>query len=207
MLAAAFAAQYFCFAMVAVFAATFYKKQKSIVMKKLTTIAASLALFFSAGAFSPSTNGDDPFPLFFNNSSAKSVKAENVTRKVSLAFQSEFAKAENVNWSQLEDFYFVAFELNEKRFDAAFSEEGEFIAISRKIPIEQLPLAVTTALEKNYPDYKLTPTVTEIVMQGYTNYYLMAEGKTRYLGLKCSVDGGISIDKKIKKKILVGSVS
>jgi hypothetical protein len=197
---------YFCFAMVAVVAATFTKTKKSIVMKKITTVIAALALFFSAGAFSPNPGGDEVFPVLFNVKNAKAVTAENVSKTVSKAFNQKFANAKMVNWNEYENFYFAEFVLNEKTLKVAYSDLGELIAISRALPTELLPLAVTEALNENYKEYKIPANVTEIVMQGATSYYLTVEGKTRYLLLNCSPDGTISVEKKIKKKILVGSV-
>lgn len=176
-------------------------------MKKLSIIVAALVLFFSAGASTPTPGEDEVFSSLFNSSRATSVTAEKLTNAVNKAFTQKFGKAQNVNWKKFESLYFAKFELNKKEFNAAYSEEGEMIAISRNVLIDQLPLAVTESLNEYYQEYKLPGNVTEIVMQGDTNYYLMVEGKTRYLQLKCSPDGNISIDKRIKKKVLVGSVS
>lgn len=175
-------------------------------MKKVTTIITALALFFSASAFSPVPNGEDEFASLFNNSNAKSVKAENLSKNVSNAFNEKYAKAENVNWNQNESLYFAKFDLNNKSFTVAYSEDGELVAISRIIPLDQTPLVVSEKLNEQYPDYNLPPNVSEIVMQGSTSYYLIAEGKKHNLQLKCNPDGSISVDKKIKKKVLVGSV-
>ena len=199
-------APYFWLAMVAVVAATF-KTTKSIIMKKLTAVIAALAIFLSASAFSPTPGGYEIFNNRFNLKNAKSVKAENISKNVSRAFSLKFADAKLVNWNEYENFYFAEFVMNEKTFKVGYSDQGELLAVSRSLSIDLLPLAVTDALSQNYKDYKIPTNVTEIVMQGSTSYYLTVEGKTRFLVLNCSPDGSISIEKRIKKKILVGSVS
>lgn len=198
-------AAYFCFAIVAVVAATF-KTTKSIVMKKLSTVIAALTAFLCASAFSPTPGGDDELNVVFNSKNAKSVKAENVSKKVTQAFNQKFAHAKMVSWNEYESFYFAEFVINEKTLKVGYSDQGELLAISRSLSTDLLPLAVTDALSENYKEYKIPTNVTEIVMQGYTRYYLTVEGKTRFLLLNCSPDGTISVEKKIKKKILVGSV-
>jgi len=175
-------------------------------MKKLTTVIAALSLFFSASASTPTPRGHAVFNALFNVKNAKSVKAENVTTNVTNSFKNKFAKAEKVSWNEYESFYFAEFVVNEKSFKVAYSNEGELLAMSRSLPTDLLPLAVTNALNENYQEYKISANVTEIAMQGSTSYYLTVEGKTRFLLLKCYTDGSISVVKKIKKKILVGSV-
>jgi len=192
--------------MVAVVAATFYKKQKSIVMKKLTAIVAALALFASAGAFNPIPKKEKGLFTVLNKKTAKFVSPEKVSRQVSNAFKEKFEKAVNVKWTQEENLYFAIFEMNEKEYTVAYSEKGELIGISRCLYKDQLPLAVMESLNEKYKNYILPASVSEIVFEGVTNYYLTIEGETRYLQLKCSPDGSISVNKRIKKKVLVGKV-
>lgn len=175
-------------------------------MKKLTAIVAALALFASASAFSPIPKEDEGLLTVLNKKTAKSVSLAKVSSPVSNAFNEKFEKAVNVNWTQNENFYFATFEMNEKEYTVAYSDEAEFIAISRSVHKDQLPLAVMESLNERYKNYILPAIVTEVVFEGSTNYYLTAEGETRYLQLKCSPDGSISVNKRIKKKVLVGKV-
>jgi len=175
-------------------------------MKKLSISILALALFFSTSAFHPLPGDDTSSREFFNASNAKSVKAEEVTAAASKAFSAKFANANAVTWKEASGIFFVDFKVSEKALTAAFSETGEMIAISRTLSIDLLPLALTETLNDRYSGYVMPLTVTEIVMQGATNYYLIVQGKTKNLQLKCSPDGDITVDKKIKKKILVGSV-
>lgn len=175
-------------------------------MKKLTTIIAALVLFFSASAFTNTSEGDEVFSTLFIVSNSKTVNSENVITSVTKSFNAKFANAADVSWKQNDDLYFARFVLNDKNFTAAYSDQGEMIALSRMLLTDQLPLVVLASLEEKYQEYKLPTNVTEIVMQGSTSYYLTVEGKTHFLQLKCSPEGSINVDKKMKKKVLVGSV-
>ncbi|MBC7867210.1 MAG: hypothetical protein H7X88_06735 [Gloeobacteraceae cyanobacterium ES-bin-316] len=175
-------------------------------MKKITVIVAALALFLSAGASDSTLLEPKILSSALSKNPGKSIATGEVTRSVSKAFTEKFTKAQNVNWDKRDEFYFAQFTVNDKDFSVAYSEKGEMLAISRTVSFEELPLAVTTALTEKYSDYKLSSNVTEVVMDGTTSYHLFADSKTRFLQLKCSPDGSISVDKKIKKKVLVGSV-
>jgi hypothetical protein len=192
--------------MAAALAAAIYKKQKSIVMKKLSAIIVAISLFLSAGAFTPAVN-ENPLPnAILIESKTKPLATENVTVAVKEAFKQKFNAAVNASWKENQGIYFVQFELNEKKLSAAYSRDGELVAVSRVITIDQLPLAVTQSLAEQYDAYSLPATATEIILQGTTSYYLIVQGKARNLQLKCSSDGNITVDKKMKKKMLFGSV-
>lgn len=174
-------------------------------MKKLTTITAALALFFSAAAFTPDSGKNDLSKLF-NLASVRTVAAADITKRVASAFNQKYSKARNVTWTQAQTFYFASFDVEEGNLSVAYTETGEFVAICRKISLNQLPMATLESIKEVYGNYVIPATVSEIVLQGQTNYYLTVEGKSAYLKLKCSPDGDITVERRIKKKVLVGKV-
>ncbi len=176
-------------------------------MKKITIIVAALAFAASASAFTPFPISNETILTLLEKTRASGLNVEKLSKEVKTAFTAKFRQAEKVTWEQVEEFYLAHFEMNNRQYAAAYSKAGEMIAVSRTLTIDQLPLAVTTSLEEQFQDYKMPAQVTEVVMDGATNYYLTVEGATRFLQIKCSAEGSITIDKKIKKKILVGSVS
>ena len=176
-------------------------------MKKITIIFAALAISASAFASNPFPVSNEAVFSALEKSRSTGLNVEKLNKEVNSAFLTKFKRAEKVNWKQVSDLYFAHFEMDSKEYSAAYSEEGEMIAISRKLPTDQLPYAVTNVLEEQFAGYNIPVSVTEIVMDGNTNYYFTVEGATRFLQLKCSADGTVAIQKKIKKKILVGSVS
>lgn len=172
------------------------------VMKKLLTITAAVALFFSTSAFTLNTFDAKLFATRVIND-AGNLAGPEVSKKVVSAFQKQFGNAKNVNWSKTEEFYFATFNVNAKDFSVAYSEAGEFISIARTVELDAMPLAVTTALKEQFKEYILPSTVNEIILFGETNYYLIAEGKKTFVQLKCSPNGSITVEKKIKKKVSV----
>ena len=176
-------------------------------MKKITIIVAALALTVSASAFNPFPISTENVLVLLEKNRASDLNAEVTNQKVKTAFSIKFRQAEKVTWKQVKEFYFANFEMNNRQYAAAYSKEGEMIAVSRTLSKDQLPLAVITSLEERFEGYKMPAEVTELVMDGDTSYYLTVEDATRFLQIKCSAEGHITIDKKIKKKILVGSVS
>lgn len=148
-------------------------------MKKLTIIVTAIAMFFTTVAFA---SGLDV-----------------VSTKVKTAFSKKFSTAEHVSWKKSGELYFANFEMQQNPFFAAYNENAELVAISRAIPLSQLPLQLSQTLTEKYSDYKLDNTVNEIVLEGETSYYLNAEGKTKILLLKGKANGDMEVISKTKK--------
>lgn len=148
-------------------------------MKKLTTVLALLAVMFSTSAFANS--------------------GDKVTKAVQTAFQKNFTGALNVSWEATDDFYFASFQLNNKTVDAAYNQKGELIGVSRKLDISEIPLTVSQALKTQFDGYEISNSITEVVFDGTTTYYAIAEGVTKTLKLKCFSDGLIYIEKRTRK--------
>ena len=148
-------------------------------MKKLTIIVTAIAMFFTTVAFATSL---DP-----------------VSTEVQTAFLKKFSSAENVTWKKSGELYFANFEMQQCPFFAAYNEKAELVALSRSIPLSQLPLQLSQTLTEKDCDYKLDNTVSELVLEGETSYYLNAEGKTRTLLLKGKASGEVEVMSKTKK--------
>ncbi|MEO6489968.1 MAG: hypothetical protein ABIO04_08530 [Ferruginibacter sp.] len=148
-------------------------------MKKITIIFAALVLLFSTSAFA--ATGDE------------------VTKEVKTAFIKNFAGAIDVSWQVTDDWYFVSFQLDGKKTEAAYNEKGELLGTSKKLHLSEIPSTVSEALKISFPDYTISSSVTEIVYDGQTFYYASALGETRNLSLKCFSDGQIYIEKRMKK--------
>jgi len=148
-------------------------------MKKLTMVFAVAALLVGTSAFASS--------------------GDKVSKTVQAAFQKNFSGALNVNWESTDDFYFASFDLNGKKVDAAYNENGELVGVSRKLQLSELPIAVSQSLKSDYSDYVIANPVTEVVYEGKTFYYATAIGATKVLKLKCLTDGQVYIEKRIKK--------
>ena len=148
-------------------------------MKKLTTITAALLLLISASAFTPSDT--------------------EVSVKIRTEFQKNFTAAKDVSWKKTNDIYFATFKINEQALSAAYNEEGELVGATRTITLADLPLSVSLAVKNAYEGYTIDDTVTELVNDGQTKYYLTAENAKYKIDFTAS-EGSLNIEKKTKKK-------
>ncbi|MEO5942509.1 MAG: hypothetical protein ABIP30_17480 [Ferruginibacter sp.] len=158
-------------------------------MKKLTTTML-LALFISVSAFA--TDGKK----------VSTEKESKVSKNVSISFLQDFKSASNVSWNKTAEFYFAEFKLKEETMSAAYDEDGVLLGMARNIKFSDLPMSAQEALGDRFTKYSFKENVTEIMYDGETNYYLLAEGKNKDLKIKCSPAGNITVEKTIKKQVL-----
>ena len=151
-------------------------------MKKIKTALTAIVMLFAISAFA--SNGD------------------NVTAKVKAAFQQDFSHASSVNWKMESDFYFASFQLNGVSIDAAYNADGELVGTSRKINLDQVPLAISMELAKKYRGYSISSQVAEINFEGQTSYYVDVQDNNQVISLKCAGNGDLSVVSKTKKQIV-----
>ena len=151
-------------------------------MKKIKTALTAIVMLLATTAFA--TGGNE------------------VTAKVQAAFQQDFSRASNVNWKASSDFYFASFLLNGVSIDVAYNAEGELVGTSRKIAIDQVPLAISLELAKKYSGFSVSAQATELNFEGQTSYYIDAQDNTQVLILKCVSNGDISVDRRTKKPVV-----
>lgn len=149
-------------------------------MKKVTIILTSALMLFSVFAFA---NVGDL-----------------VTEKVKASFLSDFSAASNVSWEKTSDYYFATFVINEIELNAAYDEQGELVGISRVMESAQLPIGISIALAKKYAGYTIGKKAIELSYEGNTRYYLTVANEKQSLKLKCTVNGDIEVERKIKKQ-------
>jgi len=151
-------------------------------MKKIKTTLTAIVMLVAATAFA--NDGD------------------NVTSKVRAAFQQDFSRASSVSWKVNSDFYFATFQLNGVSVDAAYNSDGELVGTSRKIDVDQVPLAVSMEIAKKYSGYTVSSKVAELNFEGETRYYIDVQDNAQALTLKCASNGDLSVVSKTKKEIV-----
>lgn len=124
---------------------------------------------------------------------------EKVTPLVKAAFENDFSKASQVSWEKSNDFYFASFTLNHVNVDAAYTEKGELVGTSRRIPAEQMPLSISLAIAERYEGYLVDKQVVELTFEGVTRYYVTVSNQNQALKLKCYSNGELEVERKIKK--------
>jgi hypothetical protein len=133
------------------------------------------------------------------STSAFATESNEVNARVKTAFQKDFSKATAVNWEAKENFFFAEFKVNNVEFSAAYNEDGQLVATSRPVKMEQLPMAVTLSLNEKYAGYTFANNITEVTFERQTNYYLSVANDKQILRLKVSVNGDINVESKTKR--------
>jgi hypothetical protein len=149
-------------------------------MKKLRTLFAAATILVATSAFA--TPGPDK-----------------VSERVKNEFEKSFTGASNIKWEVKQDFYFATFDLNAKEVSAAYDMGGELLGVSRILKTGELPFGISFATAERYAGYNVAKTVTEITYEGQTCYYVNVENDKKFLKLKCTGNGEIAVDKKVKK--------
>jgi hypothetical protein len=117
--------------------------------------------------------------------------------KVKQAFTEVFKKATAVEWTTVvkEGVYQAKFTFNNEILQAFFTEEGEFIGTTRQISAAQLPIMVSTGLEKQYADARLI-TIFEYSKKDGLDYYITLSNSKGAMIIKATGNGELSVYKK-----------
>ncbi|HEY6062188.1 MAG TPA: hypothetical protein VIV35_01190 [Chitinophagaceae bacterium] len=113
-------------------------------------------------------------------------------------FKQEFAGAENVSWSQQENYQKATFVLAGHRVIAYFNEDNELAGCIRDIFYDQLPLTVMKAIDKKFPGADLQE-VREITNSDGTSYLLRADLNNKKFKVRISSAGNITDIEKLAK--------
>ena len=115
------------------------------------------------------------------------------------AFARQFAGAQNVEWTKLEnEIQKVSFLYAGSRAEAYFSSNGEFLGSARNIFFNQLPLVVMQAVSNRFAE-PIIIEIKEITNEEGTSYKILLEQKEKKYSLKLSSTGGINELVKLKK--------
>ena len=148
-------------------------------MKKLTVIFAAFSLLLLASSFA--------------------LPPDSVSTEIKSAFQKIFSSASDVNWKKVNNYYLATFKVNNQEATAAFNEEGQLMSASRSLTLSQLPLIINLALQNQFPEYTFEKSVSEITIDGQSNYYIKGENEKRIIIIKANGSGNLNIESKRKK--------
>lgn len=122
-----------------------------------------------------------------------------VNQKVVHNFNKEFALAKNIQWTTTSSMVKVSFTLNEQSYYGYYSQDGERIAISRRVAIASLPLSLNAELQAKFDTYWITDAF-EIASKDESAYYVTVENADNKLTLKSSGLDSWSTFKKTSKE-------
>jgi hypothetical protein len=132
--------------------------------------------------------------LFF----AVTYATDKVGKNVERSFQSEFPGATHISWSKVDnsDLYAVRFVYGHEAMMAFFNKEGNYLAIAKSIPEENLPVLVKRSFSKINVSGALA-TIEQINMNGETSYLFRFKEEGLKKTYHINEDGSI---KRIKIK-------
>lgn len=122
-----------------------------------------------------------------------------VNQKVLSSFNRSFKNAEVVRWEMKDNLYKITFKNFDKEMFAYYDADGDQVAISRNIHIDQLPMALGAELKSRFSQGWLTE-LFEISSNGETAYYATLECATHITILKGDSVSGWATFKKEKRK-------
>ncbi len=125
--------------------------------------------------------------------------SDNVNSTIKAAFLNDFASAKNVSWKKTSDFYFATFMLNSNEINAAYNEDGELVGTSRTVASSSIPMDITLQLAKKYEGYSVAKKVLELSFEGTTRYYVTIMNDAYALKLKCTANGNVEVERKIRR--------
>ena len=123
---------------------------------------------------------------------------EAVSKQALAAFKHDYASATDVAWTTGNNYYKVAFTMNEQKLFAYYNTEGEFMAVTRNISSLQLPLNLQSSLRKSYSNYWISD-LFEVAGNEVTGYYVTVENADSTIVLKSTDGGDWSVFRKSRK--------
>ena len=122
-----------------------------------------------------------------------------INDRVLSSFSKSFHSVEDVRWELKDNLYKVSFKSAGKTMFAYYNANGEQIAVTRNIHIEQLPLSLSSDLKSKFDSNWLTE-LFELSSDGETAYYATIENATHITILKSEGTSGWTTFKKEKRK-------
>jgi hypothetical protein len=130
--------------------------------------------------------------------SAFASNEEGVSSKVISSFKKEFSNAEEVRWESTRDFTKATFTLSGQVMFAYYSEEGELIAVSRNLSVNQLPINLQTELKKEHGQLWISD-LFEVAADNDTSYFVTLQSADQTITLKSNGADGWFVYKKERK--------
>lgn len=109
----------------------------------------------------------------------------NVSQTVMNSFQSSFKSATDVNWSVSSSYFKVSFMMSGQSVSAYYNAEGQMMAMTRIISLNQLPLTLQASLKKKYDGFWISD-LFEMANEDGTQYYITLENADTTIVLKSS---------------------
>lgn len=138
--------------------------------------------------------------------SAFAFSTKEIDEKLVQSFKSNYPKAEEAKWHELDDAYVVNFVENGIRSKITFKKDRSDIVLTRYYQEQHLPYHIKSKLKKKFADKKIfgiieNSSVTEQGEQLAVEYYIKLEDEKSWTTVKVDNNGGVSVTEKFRKKV------
>ncbi len=113
--------------------------------------------------------------------------ASHIDRKAMGNFEVTYAGASGVDWTSTGDFTKASFVQNEKKIDVFYNLDGDFVAATTKLKVDEIPASIKRSLEKRYSDYVVKEAL-QYKSYDEVSYFIALENQKEDIVLK--VTGG-----------------
>ena len=120
-----------------------------------------------------------------------------VNPSVLASFQKEFSFVTDAKWIVSDEYSKAVFILADRRIEAYFSNEGEYLGSARDLIFNQLPMAVINSMNKRFGPIGVYE-IVERSIGAETFYYMTVEYANKTLRIEATPSGGLSIIKKVR---------
>lgn len=128
---------------------------------------------------------------------AANAQTQQVDLKVMENFETAFAGASNVQWTSQENFTKATFIKDAQRVEVFYNPEGNFIATTKQVSVDEMPTFAKRSLAKKYSDYGVTEAFS-LTADDETSYFVVAENAVEKVVLKVA-KGSISVYERSRK--------
>jgi len=129
-------------------------------------------------------------------SSALASGNNNTNFKGSYSFKKAFPKAENVSVKTVGEYTKISFINDNKNMEVFYSPEGDLMAQSKSIGLNELPKGSVESVNKQYGDWSITEAIEfSNENDGSMHYYIGLQSGSKKRIVEADKDGSISIYK------------
>jgi hypothetical protein len=117
------------------------------------------------------------------STSAFAQDATQIDQKAVQNFESSYGGASKVEWTLKDNFTKASFLQDEQKVEVFYNPEGDFIATTKHVKMEELPTFVKRTFTKKYSDYTVKEAF-KFTAEDETEYFVSAENEKESLVLK-----------------------
>ena len=129
-------------------------------------------------------------------SSALASGNNNTNFRGAYSFKKAFPKAENVSVKTVDEYTKISFTDNNKKMEVFYSPEGDLMAQSKAIGLNELPKGSVESVNKKYSDWTITEAIEfSNENDGSTHYYIGLQFGSKKRIVEADKDGSISVYK------------